>query len=175
MALTITATITVADDQAYTPREAAILAAMQVHPSNGAPAAAAAAPALDMTAHTKEAADARIAESRAKAAAEAKTKAAAEAKAKAAADTKAAAAQAAEEAAAAEEPAVDNDAEALAAMEADLVGDAPTLDDAVSKATKLVSEGKTAQVKAALLAAGAKRVSELKGAGISVFLNSLEG
>lgn len=171
MALTITTTITVADDEAYTAREQAILAAIAAHPSNGtaAPAAApVAAPTEKIPAGV--AADARIAEAKAEAAAAAKAKTAAAAKAKAAADAKAAAE------AAAEEPAeVDNDAEALAAMEADLAGDAPTLEDAVTKATTLIGDGKAAQVKAALLAAGVKRVSELKGDGISTFLTALAG
>jgi hypothetical protein len=48
-----------------------------------------------------------------------------------------------------------------------------TLDDAVAKATELVAAGKTAQVKAALAEAGAKRVSELKGKSIGLFLAAL--
>ena len=57
--------------------------------------------------------------------------------------------------------------------EEDLVGGAPSLEDAVAKATTLVASGKTAQVKAALAAAGAKRVSELAGKKIGVFLDAL--
>ena len=51
--------------------------------------------------------------------------------------------------------------------------DAPTKQDAVDRATELVSTGKAAQVKAALNAAGVKRVSELKDADIPVFLDAL--
>lgn len=49
-----------------------------------------------------------------------------------------------------------------------------TLEDAVSRATALVSQGKTASVKEALAATGAKRVSELKGAMIGAFLKALD-
>lgn len=42
MTMRITVEISTTDDQAYTPRELAIIQAMQVHPSNGASAAAAA-------------------------------------------------------------------------------------------------------------------------------------
>ena len=56
----------------------------------------------------------------------------------------------------------------------DLLGGAATLEDAVARATTLVASGKTAQVKAALAAAGAKRVSELSGAKIGVFLGALD-
>lgn len=52
---------------------------------------------------------------------------------------------------------------------------APTLDDAVARATTMVSAGKTAEVKAALATAGAKRVSELKPANIQTFLDALDG
>jgi hypothetical protein len=48
-----------------------------------------------------------------------------------------------------------------------------TLDDVVARATELVAAGKTAQVKAALAEAGAKRVSELKGKSIGMFLAAL--
>ena len=58
--------------------------------------------------------------------------------------------------------------------EEDLLGGAATLEDAVARATTLVASGKTAQVKAALAAAGAKRVSELSGAKIGVFLGALD-
>lgn len=59
----------------------------------------------------------------------------------------------------------------------DLLGDdeAPTMADAVELATELVSDGRSADVKAALAEAGAKRVSELKGAGIATFVNTLRG
>ncbi len=50
----------------------------------------------------------------------------------------------------------------------------PTLGDAVSRATQLVSDGKAATVKAALAKVGAKRVSELsKPAQIEQFLAAL--
>jgi pyruvate/2-oxoglutarate dehydrogenase complex dihydrolipoamide acyltransferase (E2) component len=49
-----------------------------------------------------------------------------------------------------------------------------TLTDAVEAATKLVSEGKAAKVKAALAEAGAKRVSELAEGDIPAFLAALD-
>jgi hypothetical protein len=59
--------------------------------------------------------------------------------------------------------------------EEDLLGtETATLDDAVARATALVAAGKTSVVKAALAVAGAKRVSELKGATISTFLEALD-
>lgn len=57
--------------------------------------------------------------------------------------------------------------------EEDLVGAAPTLDAAVARATTLVSEGRAAEVKAALAEIGAKRVSELSGKAIAQFLNAV--
>jgi hypothetical protein len=78
--------------------------------------------------------------------------------AKAKADAKAQAAAEAEEAAADE----------------DLVGGAPTMSDAVAAATKLVSEGEAAKVKAALAVVGAKRVSEMAETDIPAFLAALE-
>ena len=53
-------------------------------------------------------------------------------------------------------------------------GPAVDLDTAVAVATDLVARGKTADVKLALAAAGAKRVSELKGTAIAKFLEALE-
>lgn len=50
-----------------------------------------------------------------------------------------------------------------------------SLDDAVKLATSLVSDGRAADVKTALKNAGAKRVSELKGAAIGQFVEELEG
>lgn len=171
MALTITTTITVADDEAYTAREQAILAAIAAHPAGkGITAAAPAVEGLDMLAHTREAADARIAESKAKAAADAKAKAATEAKAKAAADAKAAK-EAAAEAEAEEEPA-EEPSEDLVGGEEPVPG--YTLEEAVAAATKLVSTGKAAAVKAALAGTGAKKVSELKGDDITTFMTALE-
>lgn len=51
----------------------------------------------------------------------------------------------------------------------------PTLQDAVDLATKMVSEGKSADVKSALAEVGAARVSQLKGESIAAFLKILEG
>lgn len=48
-----------------------------------------------------------------------------------------------------------------------------TLEVAVARATELVASGKAAEVKAALKAAGARRVSELKNDQVSVFLEAL--
>jgi hypothetical protein len=167
--------------EGYTEHESAILAALAAHPSQGTAAVIPALPssagnpqeAIDMTARTKEAADARIAEAKAKAAAEAKAKADAAAKTKAAADAKVAAAKAAVE-----------EAEAAVAAEAaeepveDLVGGDTdeatyTLEDAVAKATGLVSSGRAAEVKSALAQTSAKKVSELKGADLNTFMTVL--
>lgn len=68
-------------------------------------------------------------------------------------------------------------------VEEDLVGggdtepepDAPTMSDAVAAATKLVSSGGSAKVKAALETVGAKRVSEMAETDIPAFLAALEG
>ena len=48
-----------------------------------------------------------------------------------------------------------------------------TMEDAVALATKLVSSGQAAKVKAALAEAGAKRVSELKDEDIASFIAAL--
>lgn len=57
----------------------------------------------------------------------------------------------------------------------DLVGgSAPTMKDAVAKATELVSAGNQAAVKAALTGVGVKRVSELKANQIADFLEALD-
>lgn len=168
--------------EGYTEHESAILAALAAHPSQGSAAVIPAAekPAVRVltnekseAGHTKEAADARIAEAKAKAAEEAKAKAAADAKAKAAAaakakaDADAAAAAAATAEAAAAEPA-EEPAEDL------LGGTEYTLKDAIAKATELVSNGRGAEVKAALAPTGAKKVSELKGDAIATFIQALE-
>jgi len=59
--------------------------------------------------------------------------------------------------------------------EEDILGGAEvTLEDAVKRATELVSAGGTPRVKAALTAIGVKRVSELKGASIAAFLEALD-
>jgi colicin import membrane protein len=170
MALTITTTITVADDEAYTAREQAILDAIAAHPAGKGLAAAPAidageAEALDLTARTAEAANARIAESKAKAAEEAKAKAAAAAKAKAAADAKAA-----KEAAAAEEPAEEAEEDLVGGGEPEV---AYTLEEAVAAATKLVSTGQGTKVKEALAGTSAKKVSALTGDDITTFMQAL--
>lgn len=59
--------------------------------------------------------------------------------------------------------------------EEDLLGGAPTMSDAVTAATSLVSSGGAAKVKAALALVGAKRVSEMKPEDIPAFLAALEG
>lgn len=58
----------------------------------------------------------------------------------------------------------------------DLLGgedDAPTMDDAVARATELVGKGKSAQVKAALAEVGVKRVSDLSDDQVPAFLAAL--
>lgn len=59
--------------------------------------------------------------------------------------------------------------------EEDLLGgdEEVTMEDAVAAATKLVSDGKAAQVKAALAKVGAKRVSEVAEADLAKFVASL--
>lgn len=76
-----------------------------------------------------------------------------------------------------EEDVVDEGPAAALEDEDLLGGDAPeyTIEAAVAAATKLVSSGKPAVVKAALATAGAKKVSELKGKAIQAFLEALEG
>lgn len=60
--------------------------------------------------------------------------------------------------------------------EEDLLGgeDAPTMSQAIAKATELVSSGGAAKVKTALAAVGVKRVSEMKDADIPTFFAALE-
>lgn len=72
-------------------------------------------------------------------------------------------------------PAPEPTEEAGAEAEAeDLVGGAPTMADAVSAATVLVSSGGAAKVKEALASVGAKRVSEMQDTDIPAFLAALE-
>ena len=72
----------------------------------------------------------------------------------------------------ADEPEAD---EPEADAEEDVLGtDGPTMQDAVNRASELLHTGKTAEVKAALAALGAKRVSELKPAQIAPFIESLD-
>lgn len=66
-------------------------------------------------------------------------------------------------------------AKRAAAVPEDEDGDGPTLDDAVARATEMVGEQRTDEVKAALKVVGAKRVSELKGDQIAEFLAEVEG
>lgn len=154
MAMTITVAISVADDQPYTTREAAVIAAMQAHPSNGAAAALEPNPALQATKEILAAAEKPAPK-----------------RAPKAASTRAAVLEDTPEPVveAAPEPAVEEPEEDLVGAET-----VHTLDDAVTLATQLVSDGKAPAVKAALAVAGAKRVSELKGDAISAFINELQ-
>lgn len=171
MAMTITVAITVAEEQGYTAHEAAVLAAVQAHPSQGAaaviPTAAqpAAATLTTPVTATKEAADARIAVAKAKA----------KAKEELAAKTLQEAVVKTPEPAEAEEPAPGVDFAALEAEMAAEATEAPTMQDAVTVATAAINAGKQAAVKAALGTLGAKRVSELHGANIAAFITALEG
>jgi beta-lactamase class A len=57
----------------------------------------------------------------------------------------------------------------------DLVGGAPTMGDAVARATELVGAGEAARVKAALADLGVKKVSELKSdEDIAAFVAALD-
>lgn len=51
----------------------------------------------------------------------------------------------------------------------------PTLQDAVDRATELVSDGRAADVKGALANFGVKRVSELEESQVAEFIEALEG
>ena len=55
----------------------------------------------------------------------------------------------------------------------DLLGGEVTLQDAIDRATELVSSGKSAQVKAALAQVGAKRVSDIKPSNLKKFIDAL--
>jgi hypothetical protein len=57
---------------------------------------------------------------------------------------------------------------------AETAEDAPTMADAVAAATKLVSSGGAATVKAALAAVGSKRVSEVAPENIAAFVAALQ-
>ena len=59
------------------------------------------------------------------------------------------------------------------AVEDEPATDGPSMEDAVAAATKLVSTGQAPKVKAALTAAGAKRVSELTADKIADFIAAL--
>ena len=69
-----------------------------------------------------------------------------------------------------EEPEVEDEVEA---EDEDLLGGGVTLQDAIDRATELVSEGKAAQVKAALAKVGAKRVSDIKQDSLKAFVDAL--
>ena len=158
MALTITATITVTDDQAYTPLEARIIAAMQAHPSNGT--AAVVEPAAAEPAAAPKAAP------RAKATPKAAPATTAPTSGKAAVLDTTLDEPAAEPEAAADDDLVGGDAEPATEY---------TLEDAVTLATTRINESKRAQVVAALKGAGVKKVGELKGnaAGLATFMEAL--
>lgn len=170
MSLRINIEIAIADDQAYTNREAAIIAAMQAHPSNGAAA--------------QEAAITKVVEA---------VKAAQPAPAKAAAPASRPVGRPRKEAPAPSSPASTTPAvldttldeevleEEAEELEDDLLGGEEeattefTKDDAIAKATQLVSAQKQSVVKAALVKAGAKRVSDLNDSdSIQVFMAALE-
>lgn len=187
MALTISAVITVADDEAYTAREAAILAALQAHPSNGVTVgpvviANPAAEAQEAPAQEAPAQEAETVEEKPK-----RTRRAP--KAAPAPETEASTTPAvldttldekplpeATQAAHEEMQAVVAARQAEEAEAADLIGEAKeyTLDDAVKVGTEFLKAGKQAEVKAALAAAGNfSRVSELKGDAIGAFITAL--
>lgn len=83
---------------------------------------------------------------------------------------KAPAKKAATKAAPAPEPEED-----LLGGEPEPAGDGPTMSDAVAAATKLVSSGESAKVKAALESVGVARVSGLDESQVADFLAALEG
>lgn len=72
------------------------------------------------------------------------------------------------------EPVVEEAGAEAEAEAEDLVGGAPTMADAVSAATVLVSSGGAAKVKEALASVGAKRVSEMQESDIPAFLAALQ-
>lgn len=70
------------------------------------------------------------------------------------------------------EPEPSEDAESA---DEDLLGDsAPTLDDAIDRATALVAEGKGKIIKAALAAVGAEKVREMDDSQVPAFLAAVE-
>lgn len=176
MALTITATITLAAEETYSPLEARIVAAMQAHPANGETPAEVTNPTTPaaLVEAKEEAAAEPVAEEKPKRAP--RTRKAAPAPESSASTIPAVLDTSLDEApAAAEEPAVEE-------ADEDLLGGGDeaekeyTMEDAVSVATPLLKGGKQAEVKEALEAAGgAKRVSELKGANIGIFIKALQG
>ena len=71
------------------------------------------------------------------------------------------------------EPEVEVEVEVEEEEEEDLLGGEVTLQDAVDRATELVSSGKSAAVKAALAKVGAKRVSDIKPSDLKKFIDAL--
>lgn len=158
MTMRITVEISVADDQAYTERESAIIAAMQAHPSQGAkavvtePAKPAAAKQPTQTAAAKKAAADKAAAAK-KSEEEAAAKAAAEAEA------------------AEEEVTVDDDEVSVDDVE---VGEELTRDEVTEMATDLIGNGSKPKVIASLKAVGAKRVSEVTDEKLAEFAALLQ-
>jgi hypothetical protein len=176
MSTKITIEISLAADEQPNAREQAILNSMAAHPAGGttvvnnaaaAPVAAAPAPAAKAEAAAAEAPVKRGPGRPKAAAAPAPTPKAAEVPM--ALDTSLDSAE--EEEADVEEEAEDD---LLGGDEEE--GTTYTKEDAIAKATQLVSAQKQAVVKAALVKAGAKRVSDLNDSdAIQVFMTALEG
>lgn len=171
MSTKITIEISLTADEQPNAREQAILNSMAAHPANGA----AAAPVATVAAKAEEAP------------APAKAPVAAEAPAKrpvgrprAALPTAPVAAPEPAEVPMALDTTLDVEEEVVEELEEDLMGEDEatthfTKEDAIAAATKLVSNQKQAVVKAALVKAGAKRVSDLNDAAdIQVFMAALE-
>lgn len=149
MSTKIVIEITTAPGEEYSAREQAIIASLQAHPSQGEAAV------VPTPAPAAKAAPAKAA-----------PKAAPAKPVEKPSPTKAAVL----------DETLDATPEPAEEAEEDLVGGGPTytLEDAVAAATKLVSAGKAAEVKAALGTVGAKRVSDLKGESITTFMQALE-
>lgn len=58
-------------------------------------------------------------------------------------------------------------------VEEDLIGGAPTVQDAVDRATELVNSGQQAKVKAGIKAVGADRVSNIPASKVQAFLDAV--
>ena len=162
MAMTITVAISVDENQAYTPREAAVIAALHhgaepkaVTETHFVPAPTTAeAPApvqAEEPAPVEKPKTPRKPRSSTRAAVLEDTPEPVTEEAPAPAETEA-----------------DPAEEQLKALET------PTLDDAVTAATALIGDGKAALVKAALTKAGVSRVKELEGDSLGIFLSELE-
>lgn len=76
------------------------------------------------------------------------------------------------------EPTPEPEPEAPAAEEPEdedvLGGGAPTVSDAIARATEMVSNGQTSKVKAALAVVKAKRVSEVTDKTVAAFMTALD-